>query len=360
MRHTLLPHVAGMASSAPNALYGPGDLMNMTLAMCSQNQFVATCVRAMRRHRARTMTGQRFLQLLGAQQPDNMLETSLNILESTAAVLRESGRLGGPVRVGVDEILLERYDGKKPEHKGGKKKNGTNRFEGYVTMQIVSHRDPVTISGYPIANGESQTHYLGGLIENALRLGVDIEVVLLDRGFNSVDNILEMESLGVPYIMPLRGSDKLSRIIEEVDAGGEPVREYTMSNREGRQSTSTLVVCPKKNPPKNAKTADRHVAFITNVKVDNPKDLLRLIPKTYRKRWGIETGYRVLEWARAKTKSPRTAARLFLFFLSLAFYNFWSLCREEHTIWCGRAIPMPMHDYADGLLMHIGGMARPP
>ena len=42
MRHTLLPHVAGMASSAPNALYGPGDLMNMTLAMCSQNQFVAT------------------------------------------------------------------------------------------------------------------------------------------------------------------------------------------------------------------------------------------------------------------------------------------------------------------------------
>ena len=185
--------------------------------------------------------------------------------------------------------MVERYDGKKPEHKGGKKKNGTNRFEGYVTMQIVSLRDPVTISGYPIANGESQTHYLGGLIENALRLGVDIEVVLLDRGFNSVDNILEMESLGVPYIMPLRGSDKLSRIIEEVDAGGEPVREYTMSNREGRQSTSTLVICPKKNPPKNAKTADRYVAFITNVKVDNPKDLLRLIPKTYRKRWGIET-----------------------------------------------------------------------
>ncbi|MCE2509249.1 MAG: hypothetical protein J4G04_08170, partial [Nitrosopumilaceae archaeon] len=144
MRRTLLPHVAGMASSAPNALYGPEDLMNMILAMCSQNQFVATCVRAMRRHRARTMTGQRFLQLLGAQPPDSMLETSLNILESTAAILEWSGRLGGPVRVGVDEILLKRYDGKKPEHKGGKKKNGTNRFEGYVTMQIVSHRDPVT------------------------------------------------------------------------------------------------------------------------------------------------------------------------------------------------------------------------
>ena len=186
MRRTLLPHMAHMASAAPNALYGPGDLMDMTLAMCSQNQFVATCVRAMARHRTRTMTGQRFLQLLGAQPPDGMLEASMNILESTAAILKESGRLGGPVRVGVDEVLLERYDGKKPEHKGGKRKNGTNRFEGYITMQIVSHRDPVTISGYPIANGESQTHYLGGLIENALRLGVDMEAVLLDRGFTYV------------------------------------------------------------------------------------------------------------------------------------------------------------------------------
>ena len=32
-----------------------------------------------------------------------------------------------------------------------------------------------------------------------------------------------------------------------------------------------LVVYPKKNPHKNIKTADRYVAFITNVKVDNHK-----------------------------------------------------------------------------------------
>ena len=54
--------------------------------------------------------------------------------------------------------------------------------------------------------------------------------------------------------MPLRGSDRLGDIIREVDAGRDPVREHTMTNGEGRQSTSTLVVCPKKNPPKNAKT----------------------------------------------------------------------------------------------------------
>ena len=38
-------------------------------------------------------------------------------------------------------------------------------------MQAVSHRDPVTVSGYPIANGESQTHYLGGLIRERAQAG---------------------------------------------------------------------------------------------------------------------------------------------------------------------------------------------
>lgn len=185
-------------------------------------------------------------------------------------------------------------------------------------------------------------------LENALRLGVDIEVVLLDRGFNSVDNILEMESLEVPYIMPLRKSNRLSGIIKEADAGGSPVREYTMVNEAGMQSTSRLVVCPKKNPRKGAGIPDRYIAFITNVKVDNPRDLLGRIPGTYRKRWGIETGYRVLKQARAKTKSPRTAARLLLMFFSLAYVNFWLLYRRMMINGdAGPEVELSMADYSD-------------
>ena len=127
---TLLPHMAHMTSSAPNALYGPEDLMNTALVMCSQNQFVATAIRMMARHGMRTMTGQRFLQLLGAQPPDDMLETSLDMLESTIPVLKESGRLGGPVKVGVDEILLERYGVKKTRTQGREEEERDQPFRG--------------------------------------------------------------------------------------------------------------------------------------------------------------------------------------------------------------------------------------
>ena len=127
-----------------------------------------------------------------------------------------------------------------------------------------------------------------------------------------------------------------------------------------RQSTSTLAVCPKRNPPKNARTADRYVAFITNIRVDNPRDLLRRIPKTYRKRWGIETGYRILKQARARTKSPRMVARLFLMFFSLAYVNFWLLYRRALIGNGGPHAKLPMADYSDILWMHVTTGGRPP
>ena len=35
-------------------------------------------------------------------------------------------------------------------------------------MRVVSRRDSVAINGYPIANGDGQTHHPGGLMGNAL------------------------------------------------------------------------------------------------------------------------------------------------------------------------------------------------
>ena len=110
---------------------------------------------------------------------------------------------------------------------------------------------------------------------------------------------------------------------------------------------------------KNAKTADRYVAFITNIRVDNPRDLLRRIPKTYRKRWGIETGYRILKQARARTKSPRMAARLFLMFFSLACVNFWLLYCRVLINDAGPHAELPMADYSDILWMHVTASGRP-
>ena len=55
-----------------------------------------------------------------------------------------------------------------------------------------------------------------------------------------------------------------------------------MTNDKGKSATATLVIVPKARPGKGGKMSDLYVGFITNLKVDDPNDLIRRIPKVYR------------------------------------------------------------------------------
>ena len=45
----------------------------------------------------------------------------------------------------------------------------------------------------------------------------------------------------------------------------------------------------------------------------------------YRKRWGIETGYRMIRKFLARTTSKRHSIRLLYFYLAILLYNMWVL-----------------------------------
>ncbi|MGC8505223.1 MAG: transposase [Thermoplasmata archaeon] len=60
--------------------------------------------------------------------------------------------------------------------------------------------------------------------------------------------------------------------------------------------------------------------FATNMDI-SPKKLLKL----YRKRWGIETGYRMIRKFLAKTTSRKHKIRLLYFYLAILIYNMWVL-----------------------------------
>ena len=61
-----------------------------------------------------------------------MLEIGGDVLEASVGPMVNSGRLSGPTKVAVDEHFIP-YHGSNGQHKGGKRKSGTNRFEGYIT-----------------------------------------------------------------------------------------------------------------------------------------------------------------------------------------------------------------------------------
>lgn len=73
-------------------------------------------------------------------------------------------------------------------------------------------------AGVPYGDQEFQTHYLGGLIENARRQGVGIGVLLLDREFNSMADAPEAGDQRVLCNMPKSGDLRVCRAIEEAEA----------------------------------------------------------------------------------------------------------------------------------------------
>ncbi len=194
----------------------------------------------------------------GKPDPTEVLEICGGVLEAGTKPLVKADKLKGKATVAVDEHAIPRRDrGKSDDLKGGKRKGGTNNFECHMTVQVVSDESSVTRSSYQAANGEPQSHYLGALIENARVLGVNVGLVLLDRGFNPVANILEMDAQGVRYVVPKSGYHKVYRAMEEAKADTDrAVRPYAMTARDGTATTLTMATVPKKIKPCRAKCGE--------------------------------------------------------------------------------------------------------
>ena len=61
--------------------------------------------------------------------------------------------------------------------------------------------------------------------------------------------------------------------------------------------------------------------FATNLTVNNASDFLKKIPEEYRKRWNIETGYRVKNAFKIRTCSKSPVARSLFFLIRCLLYN---------------------------------------
>ncbi|MCE2507843.1 MAG: hypothetical protein J4G04_00855, partial [Nitrosopumilaceae archaeon] len=64
MRSALLSHVTHLATQAPNARYGAGDILDAGLALCAGNKFVDPTFRSLRNRGVQVMTPQRYMQIL--------------------------------------------------------------------------------------------------------------------------------------------------------------------------------------------------------------------------------------------------------------------------------------------------------
>ncbi len=96
----------------------------------------------------------------------------------------------------------------------------------------------------------------------------------------------------------------------------------------GQKFIIVAILNPKYDPiAKKDKGNNEYRLFATNLPVNNASDFIKKIPEEYRKRWNIETGYRVKNAFKIRTCSKSPVARSLFFLIQCLLYNIESLLK---------------------------------
>ena len=159
-----------------------------------------------------------------------------------------------------------------------------------------------------------------------------IELILFDRGFTSWGVIYKLKKHKIPYLIFWR---KTGEWYEDEFCGMNDgqFKGIQRSEKYDRDKSTFEVhsyfVLIKQHTYKDKKY---DWIFATNVKLKSAEAYV----KRYKKRWGIETIYRVTDDIRVYTTSTKAVIRYFLFMITCFVYNIWKCFQmfigEDFTI----------------------------
>lgn len=201
-------------------------------------------------------------------------------------------------------------------------KSGTTHFHSYATLQIVNQRQRVTVAVSFVRKEEKMEAVVKRLLATASGLSVRIRRAYFDKGFASVEVFRCLRQRRIPYLIavPARGGDKgLKRFFY----GWSKRCRYTFYQGTKKAYTTDLIIV-RKTLGKDERKTHYFAYAIYRLGSVRPHQIYEM----YRRRFGIETGYRQVHQVQARTSTRNPALRLLFFGLSLLLVNYWVLYRQ--------------------------------
>lgn len=247
------------------------------------------------------------------------------------------------------------YYGKVEQSQGlwvrGKAKDGTTRFYRVATAYVIFKELRYTLAVSFVFPGDSTVEILQRLMAKTRTLGIQIRRLLLDRGFAGIDvlNYLEKEQIPALIACPIRGKQGGTRALCQ---GRKSYRTQYTFRSNGLQHTAELAVCRVFTTAKRSKRLKRRATWWVFILIHldmTPKQIRRF----YRRRFGIETGYRCANKVRGWTTSRNPAYRFFLMAVSFFLLNVWLTLR-----WLFTQVPRKGRRFLDTELFQLNRFAN--
>ena len=162
--------------------------------------------------------------------------------------------------------------------------------------------------------GTFKAELLGKICDLCNKLNLKVRFMKLDRGFYSGEVIDALELKGMNYLIFARKSSLFKCMLEATNKRVIVKHEVKYKKAKSSHIAETNIAL--------VKDVDGYDwVFATNVFLRDVRKYVGL----YRKRWNIETMFRVHDEARIKSKSVNPLVRLFYFMISMLLLFMWNL-----------------------------------
>jgi DDE family transposase len=216
------------------------------------------------------------------------------------------------------------------EVRRGQSRSGTTRFHDYATAYVVRKGYRFTLAMVWMRQSDSLIDVLRRLLKQVRQAGVQVRLVLLDRGFFSAEIVRYLQAARTPFLTPLRASGRRPRDKRQAQRGAIRFFEQKHSGwarhtwRGGKEqrlrATINVCICCRNDAGRKGRRGRHTLAYAY---WGFHPGSIAWIRQTYRRRFGIETSYRQMERARIRTSTRDPLRRLLFAGLALLIRNAW-------------------------------------
>jgi len=314
-----------LSSFQMQGYYTARDIALVVIQACSRSVSINQTCKDMMRCPAQS-TVRHHLSKLRMRE----MERSVNEILPKWAVKLLPKRL---LKVAVDLVCVPYHgkpDSSEAELKNGPARDGTTWFHVYASAYVILYGKRYTLALRYARRNEPLTRVLGCLLGRLDEIGVRVGCLCLDRGFYTIDVVSYLKRRKMPFVMPVisRGKKGGTRaLLDKKKVKKSCTMEYTMRNAAKHKEVSFFVhvvrIYLKSRYGKHGTECYGYVVYPVDVVS------LRRVFDEYRKRFGIESSYRLMNSSRARTASRDPRRRLLFVAVSFILINAWIYVKWE-------------------------------